>query len=779
MKRFFLVAFFILSSLISVAQDLYQDIKSGAVPADIARAIDESWVLMQSAADSETRDALAVSMLPLFRQYYTNSRAHFKTLLAAANYYYDIEDFESAADCMDEFFHRLSHSNMTIDRLGYSETLDAYRIYAQSLEAVHEYEGFVSVSQNGLMLSHIMGDSLKYRIVEFSGLLAAAYGEPWSPIKDERKYRQYLDTCLHYLPLQNLSRPGMVQYVTTNAYLLATICYARNEMDKAFEILKPYMSFFELDNASVEDLGLLNGWIINCARVKRYDEVRRYAPVTMKLEAEELIQYCSAFSESSRRQKSDEYDVFFESIVSSATNYDFGSVLGDIYNHLLFRKNLLLRTSLNITEALQKVEDKKIRLYLADYRYTRLKLDYEKQGKHPNRSLVDSLSKRVDILDRMLTYYAYQNRIDAPAPTWQDIQRRLSDKAVAVEYYHFNHFKGEKWIDQLYAAFVVTKTCAHPYLVPLFRRNDLPDRTLGSGYQQKIFGNIEQYLHPGDTIYFSAHGALHSMSMETMPLPDRSWACDKYVPVRLTTTAQLVNSSESYDKSAVLYGGLSYNLTPKTMRTEAMLASRTRAGVNPLPYTKSEIENIGRDLKKDGYKVTLLSGSKGNEESFKALSGHSPAIIHLATHGFYKDTYDDDERDPMLRTGLLLSGANAKAMMNADDDYDDGVLTAHEISRLDLRGTGLVVLSACETGMGDITSDGVWGLQRAFKIAGAKTLILSLWEIAEEPTEQFMTIFYHEYLQDHNKIRAFRMAQDAIRRIYPDDFHWAAFVMLD
>ena len=779
MKKYFICFCLLLTLQTPFAQDLHLDAKNGTIPEDIARIIDESWVLFQSEEESEARGALAVNLLPLLRQYYANSRVYFFMLMEAAGYYQDIEDFESAANCMKEFFHRMSNSDMTFEKLGSVLTLRAYSLYARSLMSINDYEAAAEVSKTGLRLSHTLGDSLEYQVIEFAGLLVSAYGEPWSPIKNDEKYYQYFDTCVHYLPLQDLSRPNLSEFVSMHVYLLAAICYARKEMDKAIEVMESYLHLLDFDNATIEDLGLLNGWIFLCSQSGRYEEVLRYAPLTMKLYAEELIMYNSAFSESSRQLKSDENDVFFESIINCAANYEFGAVLGDIYNHLLFRKNLLLRTTQNISDALQNVEDKRIRRYFEDYRFTCMKLDSEKQSKHPNQELLDSLSDRVEALDRMLTYYAYQNKIDEPAPTWQDIQGRLSDKAVAVEYYSFVHYLGDQFEGEYYVAFVVTKTCEHPYMVLLFPRSDLPDMSFGTGYQQKVFGKIEPYLHPGDTIYFSAHGAFHRMSMETMLLPDKFWVCDKYVPVRLTTTAQLVHPSKSYDKSAVLYGGLSYNLTPKTMRREAWLASGIRAGVNPLPYTKSEIEKIGKKLKQHGYDVTLLSGSKGNEESFKALHGHSPAIIHLATHGFYTDEFFEDALDPMLHTGLLLSGANAKVFMNEDIDYEDGILTALEISRLDLRGTELVVLSACETGVGDITADGVWGLQRAFKIAGAETLILSLWEIEEKPTEQFMTIFYHEYLRDHNKIRAFRMAQDAIRKAYPYDSHWAAFIMLD
>jgi len=160
------------------------------------------------------------------------------------------------------------------------------------------------------------------------------------------------------------------------------------------------------------------------------------------------------------------------------------------------------------------------------------------------------------------------------------------------------------------------------------------------------------------------------------------------------------------------------------------------------------------------YQIREYTGETGNEESFKSLSGKREGIIHIATHGFFYTIEESRKNlfmlqrmgdqqqekatvDPMLRSGLIMAGGN-KDWLNEKipENIEDGVLTAKEISRTDLRGTELVVLSACETGLGDVSSEGVFGLQRSFKQAGAQTLVMSLWEVNDKATSYMMTQFY-------------------------------------
>ena len=135
------------------------------------------------------------------------------------------------------------------------------------------------------------------------------------------------------------------------------------------------------------------------------------------------------------------------------------------------------------------------------------------------------------------------------------------------------------------------------------------------------------------------------------------------------------------------------------------------------------------------------------------------------------------------RSGLYFAGANTaldpEQRKFIPDGVDDGILTAKEISRLDFKGLDLVALSACETGLGEVTGEGVFGLQRGFKKAGAQTIVMSLWKVNDKPTKDLMTEFYRNLMAGKSKHDAFVSAQDKIRQKYIDPKMWAGFIMVD
>ena len=176
----------------------------------------------------------------------------------------------------------------------------------------------------------------------------------------------------------------------------------------------------------------------------------------------------------------------------------------------------------------------------------------------------------------------------------------------------------------------------------------------------------------------------------------------------------------------------------------------------------------------------------------------SPRVLHIATHGFFfpdpqeEMSFDYDEGSsqlvfklsdhPMIRSGLVLARANHVWEGNPPlKDREDGILTAYEISQMDLSATELVVLSACETGLGDIEgNEGVYGLQRAFQMAGARYLIMSLWQVPDKETMEFMKSFYQNWLEEEMSIPvAFRETQKIMRKKYKDPYVWAAFVLVE
>jgi CHAT domain-containing protein/tetratricopeptide (TPR) repeat protein len=213
-----------------------------------------------------------------------------------------------------------------------------------------------------------------------------------------------------------------------------------------------------------------------------------------------------------------------------------------------------------------------------------------------------------------------------------------------------------------------------------------------------------------------------------------------------------------------------------------------RSGIHfgRLPGTRAEGVAIASLLS-----VEPLLGHAATEEALKAAD--SPLLIHVATHGFFlpepesRHPSDDDgagarlanaARNPLTRSGLALAGANAwLGGATVSENVDDGIVTGEDIVGMDLLATELVVLSACETGLGDvIAGEGVMGLRRAFAVAGARTLVLSLWKVPDEQTRMLMTRFYQGLISGQGRAESLRAAQDRVRREFPEPFYWAAFI---
>jgi CHAT domain-containing protein len=284
---------------------------------------------------------------------------------------------------------------------------------------------------------------------------------------------------------------------------------------------------------------------------------------------------------------------------------------------------------------------------------------------------------------------------------------------------------------------------------------------------------------------------------------------DHYTFVRLSSAREVVRNTvrpnidvATKKTNAILYGGLKYDLAADVMKREAvkyditsLLATRGDilrgdSVYRELPETKKEIEGIESVLKSQRLAVTPYTGIQGTEESFLNMSGNAPQILHIATHGFYytpdaaqKIDYLKGYTDAMTLSGLVMSGGNAAWLgKELPQGVLGGILTAVNISRLDLSSIQMAVLSACQTGQGMATPEGLFGLQRAFKKAGVQTIVMSLWNISDIVTRDFMVKFYENLvLHKWDKHKAFHETKKYLRTEteYKDPYYWAGFVMLD
>ncbi len=496
------------------------------------------------------------------------------------------------------------------------------------------------------------------------------------------------------------------------------------------------------------------------------------------------------------------------------------------YDAELITKGLLLASEINMTNIIMESGDSNL---ISDYETLKtmhLQLDKELEKTISERVFdCDSLNEEIWKVERRVVEKSkdfgdvtHFIKID-----WKEVQNSLKPNDVAIE---FSNFKGKDTTK--YLALVLTKDMEAPVCVPLFnqfemqklQRGIVPVKTETSaedenrgafgvsskkqgiyestGLYNLLWKPLEKYFPENPRIYFAPSGMLHQIAVEYAPIDKEKTISDKYEIYRMSSTRFLaMEYMPKPMKNSVLYGGIYYDSDTTTMKQEsdrystrsttATTVSISRSGergsLSYLPGTKTEVENIAGKMKKKKISTTLFEGAQANEESFKALSGKEISTLHVATHGFFLPSDETMSGDQSLvQSGLLLSGANlAWQNMPVPEGVEDGILTAKEISFMDLRKTDLVVLSACQTALGEITGEGVFGLQRGFKKAGVRTIIMSLWPVDDNATLLMMTEFYTNLTKGMSKREAFLSAQNKVKTTagFENPRYWAAFIMLD
>jgi CHAT domain-containing protein len=524
------------------------------------------------------------------------------------------------------------------------------------------------------------------------------------------------------------------------------------------------------------------------------------------------------------------------------TDYTTSATQSLAYNNVLFSKGLLLRSTNEIRDAILNSGNQNLisqfeQLDAIRQQITALQAKTDKYEK----DYIQSLEDRADSLDKALTVasVAYREQKADLNIEWKDIQNNLSDNEMAIEFIDYQKFNKE-WTDTtMYAALIVRKDFENPIFVPLFEKSQLdllladenkdtgkrianlynggsPRFYNGQKLYQLVWQPLEKYLSDIKSVYYSPSGVLNQISFAAIPV-NTVLLMDKYNLHLVSSTREIVRMKTKETAflpvhKAVEYGGIRYDVensqdliaSTKKYKTEetpywvsrSFSNDSTRSGWTYLQGTEEEVIEVEDILRKSNVPNIKLMGISANEESFKNLSGQSPELLHIATHGFFLadeksiretgfmqiiNNQNNTYINPLLRSGLLFAGAN-RAWKNEDVilGIEDGILTAEEIAYLNLSKTNLVVLSACETGLGEVqNSEGVFGLQRAFKLAGVKTLVMALWKVDDVATSEFMIAFYQSLLSGKTKQEAFKIAQQQIREKYKSPYYWAGFVMMD
>ena len=468
--------------------------------------------------------------------------------------------------------------------------------------------------------------------------------------------------------------------------------------------------------------------------------------------------------------------------------------------------------------AYEQQERKKLRNFYPYSNYQRYLDAKERTLKEHSQ---ENIRKQAEIYENLLSgAFLYNGYLSSVKRVYKDVYEALPEGSCAVEFVTFdNIMTGE----MEYLALVLRHDNPSPYRFRLCSESELrtlsesgadiyrPQMPVSQKMYDTVWSQIEDVTKGINTMYFAPDGLLMTINIESLcdPVTGLRFFEKKNVH-RVSSTKQICLKAKEHNLgNAVLYGGFNYGLSVDRMvernlaysgYTNAFRGYRGDGGTQPwapLSGSMQEVNNIQNILQKKGIAVSTRTGDTATEEDFKSLRKANPQIIHIATHGFYKDNCDASEMkyykdimatdigreySPMRRSGLIFSGANNAWMgKRLPAQVEDGILLSEEIAAMDLSGTGLVVLSACETGLGEASSEGMSGLQKAFKRAGVDKLVISLGKVHDWATQQFMTTFYQYLTEGYDVYKSFQLARATMidSETYNDASYWAPFILIE
>jgi CHAT domain-containing protein len=458
-----------------------------------------------------------------------------------------------------------------------------------------------------------------------------------------------------------------------------------------------------------------------------------------------------------------------------------------------------------------------------------------------NRAQIKQLSDVINQTEEALAHVSatFSQQKTLAVATWRDVQKALKPGEAAVEITKFQVNNGHTFLANLtYVALVVTPQSQYPSLIvlgdakqleaaPLTNFRSVVAKTRGvsiepepaatpssapaaapinsSAAYDAFWKPLEPALTGAQRIYVAADGVFNQIPIGLLSDSTGKLLLEKVQLRCVNSTRDLLRPPDSaIAKSAVLLGNPGFDSvaaapTPASASTQSA-SSRSvdlsGAPLPPLPGTQAEVTAIDKLLRQSGWQTTLYTGDRALKASIQGV--RAPRVVHIATHGFFLEDHpapDNSGRnvrlrgasdDPMLHSGLFFAGANRTRSGAAPAaGADNGILTAYEASQLNLQGTELVVLSACETGLGEQgNSEGVFGLRRALQEAGADAVMMSMWSVPDQETQELMALFYAKWLTGLDKPEALRQAQlaerDVVRKRYGRDlpYYWGAFVLV-
>ncbi len=507
-----------------------------------------------------------------------------------------------------------------------------------------------------------------------------------------------------------------------------------------------------------------------------------------------------------------EREIFYARVRDDVDRYNFiafgllnqkPDLIKNIFDYQLKTNTLLFTPSEKIENRIVNGNDQDLRNQFFEWRNNKqLLANYYRIGEQRleenNISLEDVesdvLAKEQALISKM---EAFNSILPKTNENWSEVQKKVNPGEAVVEIVKIREFKSQTNDDGIvfgftnltqYLAIIFKDDIQEPTYAVLGNRfryeDDQLDVYKGSvarGNENEAFDMLWAPIHNKlgkvSRLRVTADGIYHQINPNSFKSGADKFLIDDYFVTYLTSCKDLFRSeSEALSKKSMFFGNPDFKGSAPTDRLR----------LSPLLTSELEINSIAAILQPKNWDARVFS--KADASELRIRSAYNPTLLHIATHGYFSK---DDEffsmvgkvEDPMFNSGLFLTGASKSydGFINGfnPNELNDGILTTYEAMGLDLNRTKLVVLSAPEPNVAQIENrDGIYGLQRAFIVAGARNLLTNFSRANANAMSELIVLFYHKFIETEDASESLRFAQQKLRTKYDDPRIWGSFMLV-
>lgn len=569
---------------------------------------------------------------------------------------------------------------------------------------------------------------------------------------------------------------------------LSDYCYQIHDIETSKSLFKRYQRYLN-KNYNKDDFE----YISNYARSFRYLEAEN----NWERLIDELEEYCIGM----RRQialnipsMTEQQQAFFAEMFDVAYDYAFHILqvhpdnrMADLcFDNVSFKNGLLLRSNRSIENSISALNDSTVMEMYQELKDCRLNLIYQEVSNKTFFNKREKTEARIEQLEKEIALKCtdFKTKNDIVQNNHNSIQSKLTKTEAIIELVEHN--------GELFA--LILDENSHVTYIPIVNLSQIKDklhnRHISEIYHDEVLTNviwnkISQAIIGKQTVFYVPIGLFNQLAIGSLYIGNNQYLSD-ILDIRLISNPSDIIERPKLNLTAnttkiSLWGGIDYEMNNNALQHKQKRSAIYRGDtLMNLRYAYDEVNKISRMLNERNIRNSVFSKDIATESAFKERAGENDCIIHISTHGFFNEK--SDLHNSMLESGLFFAGANkywTNDSIGIEWGEEDGILRAAEIAQLNLSSCSLVVLSACETGLGySNSSEGVYGLQRAFKLAGADMVLMSLWDVDDRATSILMTEFYKNLIAGKDVDDALASSKDYVRQQYPSPEDWGGFVLL-